>query len=77
MSITHPGQLRLTPITGFGIAELTTIVVGLAGTICTASPGAQPGKPPGGIHAVVSVQLNVGGGVPETEYTVGTQIASA
>ena len=67
MSIVQPGQLRVSPMIGLGIALLMISVVGLALRSAAVSPGAQPGKPPFGVQTapLVSVQLPIGGGAEE------------
>src|ERR1043165_8837507 len=67
MSMVQPGQEKLRPMIGFGIAELMMSVVGDAFRSFAASPGAHPGKPPGGSQTapVVSVQFPMGGGALE------------
>jgi hypothetical protein len=64
---------------GFGIALLTTIVVGEAFVSEALSPGAHPGNPPPGVQRPeVSVQFPLAGGALEvTEYAVGTHTARA
>src|SRR5438067_9286136 len=66
-------------MTGFGIELLTMTVVGEAFVSAAESPGAQPGKPPEGVHRpAVVVQFAVGGGaLAVTVYAVGTQMANA
>src|ERR1700744_2485676 len=64
MSMVQPGQLRVRPTIGFGMALLMISVVGDPFVSAAELPVAQPGKPPGGDQRapVVSVQFPIGGG---------------